>query len=93
MGKFVARGSKVCLLPNAQRSNPGTFTKPEIVRAVAEMCREAGASEVSAGQLAPRIGLDIHRPGSGAEGCRGQAAYRGPHRRIAFPGDRRAAGA
>jgi uncharacterized protein (DUF362 family) len=47
MDRFVSRGSKVCLLPNAQRSNPGTFTKPEIVRAVVSMCREAGAAEVA----------------------------------------------
>lgn len=47
MDRFVPRGSKVCLLPNAQRSNPGTFTKPEIVQAVVTMCREAGAAEVA----------------------------------------------
>jgi uncharacterized protein (DUF362 family) len=54
MERFVPRGSKVCLLPNAQRSNPGTFTKPEIVRAVAGMCREAGAGEVSCLSWLPR---------------------------------------
>ncbi len=43
MERFVPQGSKVCLLPNAQRSNPGRFTKPEIVQAVTAMCRAAGA--------------------------------------------------
>jgi uncharacterized protein (DUF362 family) len=46
IGRFVPKGAKVALLPNAQRNNPGTFTKPEIVRAVIRMCRDAGASEV-----------------------------------------------
>ena len=30
--KFVPKNSKVALLPNPQSNNPGTFTKPEIVR-------------------------------------------------------------
>jgi uncharacterized protein (DUF362 family) len=47
IGRFVSKGAKVALLPNAQRNNPGTFTKPEIVRAVIKMCRDAGASEVN----------------------------------------------
>jgi uncharacterized protein (DUF362 family) len=47
IGRFVAKGAKVALLPNAQRNNPGTFTKPEIVRAVIKMCKDAGASEVN----------------------------------------------
>jgi len=48
MKAFVPNGAKVAILPNVQRWNPGTFTKPEIVRAVVRMCREAGASEVNA---------------------------------------------
>ena len=47
IGRFVPKGAKVALLPNAQRNNPGTFTKPEIVRAVIKMCRDTGASEVN----------------------------------------------
>lgn len=47
MGRFVPKGAKVALLPNAQRNNPGTFTRPEIVRAVIKMCLDAGAVEVN----------------------------------------------
>jgi uncharacterized protein (DUF362 family) len=47
MGKFVAKGSKVALLPNVQSRHPGSFTKPEILRAVIRMCKQAGASEVN----------------------------------------------
>jgi uncharacterized protein (DUF362 family) len=47
MKAFVPKGSKVALLPNVQSRNPGTFTKPEILRAVVRMCREAGAKEVN----------------------------------------------
>lgn len=44
--KFVPRGAKVAVLPNPQSSNPGTYTKPQIVRAVIQMCKEAGAKEI-----------------------------------------------
>jgi uncharacterized protein (DUF362 family) len=47
MGKFVPKGSRVAILPNVQRWHPGTFTKPEIVRAVVQMCMKAGAKEVN----------------------------------------------
>lgn len=47
MEKFVPRNSKVALLPNAQRNNPGTYTKPDVVRAVIKMCWDAGAKEVN----------------------------------------------
>jgi len=47
MGRFVPRGARVAILPNSQSHHPGTFTKPEIVRAVVRMCREAGAREVN----------------------------------------------
>jgi len=47
MGGFVRKGAKVALLPNVQRWNPGTFTKPGILRAVIQMCKEAGAFEVN----------------------------------------------
>ena len=47
MGNFVPKGAKVAILPNVQRWHPGTFTKPDIVRAVVQMCRQAGAAEVN----------------------------------------------
>ena len=47
MGRFVPKGAKVALLPNVQAKNPGTFTKPEILRSVIRMCKEAGASEIA----------------------------------------------
>ena len=45
--KFVPKNTKVAILANPQRNNPGAFTKPEIVRAAVQMCKEAGASEIS----------------------------------------------
>ena len=45
--KFVPQHSKVALLPNPQSYNPGTHTKPEIVRAVIHMCKDAGADEIA----------------------------------------------
>ena len=47
MNQFVPKDSKVALLPNVQRNNPGVFTKPEILRAVIQMCKKAGAKEIS----------------------------------------------
>ena len=47
MGKFVPKGSKVAILANPQRNNPGAFTKPEVLRAVIKMCKDAGAKEVN----------------------------------------------
>ena len=46
MEKFVPKNSKVAILANAQSNNPGTYTKPEIVRAAIQMCKEAGAKEI-----------------------------------------------
>jgi uncharacterized protein (DUF362 family) len=46
MGTFVAKGARVLLMPNVQSKNPGTFTKPEIFRAVIRMCKNAGAKEI-----------------------------------------------
>ena len=45
--KFVPKGAKVALLPNTQSRHPGTFTKPDILRAVIQMCKKAGAKEVN----------------------------------------------
>ena len=45
--RFVPEGSKVAVLANPQRPNPGAFTRPDIVRAVIQMCRDAGADQVA----------------------------------------------
>jgi uncharacterized protein (DUF362 family) len=47
MGKFVKKGTRVAILPNTQSRHPGTYTKPDIVRSVIRMCKEAGAAEVN----------------------------------------------
>jgi uncharacterized protein (DUF362 family) len=47
MEKFVKKGSKVAILPNTQSRYPGTFTSPDIVRAIIRMCKEAGTAEVN----------------------------------------------
>ncbi len=47
MEKFMKKGSRVAILPNTQSRHPGTFTNPDIVRAVIRMCKEAGAAEVN----------------------------------------------
>jgi len=47
MKAFVGKGAKVAVLINVQSKNPGTYTKPEILRAVIRMCRDAGAAETN----------------------------------------------
>ena len=47
MDAFIPKGARVAILPNVQRWHPGTFTKPEIVRAIVQMCKKAGADEVN----------------------------------------------
>lgn len=47
MEKFVPKNSKVAFLPNPQSNNPGTFTKPEILHAAIQMCKAAGAKQIS----------------------------------------------
>lgn len=47
MEKFVPTGAKVAILPNSQSRHPGTYTKPEVVQAVIQMCKKAGAEEVN----------------------------------------------
>jgi uncharacterized protein (DUF362 family) len=54
MEQFVPKGARVCILPNAQRNHPGTYTKPEIVQAVIDLCYQAGASEVNCLSWLPR---------------------------------------
>ncbi len=46
MGHFVSPGQTVALLPNVQIPTPGASIDLAIVRTVADMCREAGATEV-----------------------------------------------
>ncbi|HPW18909.1 MAG TPA: DUF362 domain-containing protein [Candidatus Aminicenantes bacterium] len=48
MRRFVPKGAKVALLPNVQSRHPGTFTHPEVLRAVVRMCKKAGAGEINA---------------------------------------------
>jgi len=45
--KFIPKGARVALLPNVQSRHPGSFTKPEILRAVIKLCRKAGAKEIN----------------------------------------------
>jgi uncharacterized protein (DUF362 family) len=47
MKAFVPKKARVALLPNVQSRHPGSFTKPEILRAVIRMCRKAGAGEIN----------------------------------------------
>lgn len=50
IGRFVKRGQKVVLKPNMSFPNPpewGSTTHPDIVRAVAKLCLDAGASRVA----------------------------------------------
>ena len=49
MGRFVQAGNKVVIKPNMSFPNPpewATTTHPDVVRVLAEMCLEAGASSV-----------------------------------------------
>lgn len=47
MKRFVKKGSRVAVLANPQRNNPGAFTSPDVAKAVAKMCVDAGAAEVN----------------------------------------------
>ncbi len=53
MEKFVAKNSKVAILANPQRNNPGAFTNPEVVRAAIHLCKKADAKEVTCISLLP----------------------------------------
>ena len=53
MEKFVPKKSSVAVLANPQRNNPGSFTSPDVVRAVIRMCREAGAEKVVCVSMLP----------------------------------------
>lgn len=45
--RFVPKNSKVAILANPQRNNPGTYTSPVVLSAVIRMCKQAGAKEVN----------------------------------------------
>jgi uncharacterized protein (DUF362 family) len=45
--RFIPKNARVAILPNTQSAHPGTFTKPEMVRAVVRMCKKAGAAEIN----------------------------------------------
>jgi uncharacterized protein (DUF362 family) len=47
MKKFIPKNARVAILPNAQSKNPGTYTNPDVVRAVIQMCKKAGAQEIN----------------------------------------------
>ena len=44
--QFVSKGDKVGLLANSGYKKPGTYTRPDIVLAVAHLCLEAGANQI-----------------------------------------------
>lgn len=46
IGAFVSQGQTVGILANTIGRFPGSFTKPEIIRTVANLCHEAGAAGV-----------------------------------------------
>jgi uncharacterized protein (DUF362 family) len=48
MKSFLRKGAKVALLPNVQSRHPGSYTKPEVLRAVIVLCRKAGAQRIDA---------------------------------------------
>jgi uncharacterized protein (DUF362 family) len=47
MKRFVPKNSKVAILANPQRNNPGAYTRPDIAAAAIRMCKDAGAKEVT----------------------------------------------
>lgn len=47
IGAFVSEGQTVGILANTIGRFPGSFTKPEIIKAVANLCHEAGAAGIT----------------------------------------------
>ena len=45
--QFVPKNSKVAILANPQRNNPGAYTKPEVLKAAIHLCKKAGAKEIN----------------------------------------------
>jgi len=58
MSKYVPKNSSVLLLGNVWRV-PGTFTKPDIFRAVARMCWDAGAKKIKCVSMMPQRNWEI----------------------------------
>jgi len=54
MKRFVPKDSRVAILANPQRNNPGAFTKPEVVGAIVRMCKQVGAKEINCVSLLPQ---------------------------------------
>jgi uncharacterized protein (DUF362 family) len=53
IGKFVPKNSKVAILANPQRNNPGAYSNPEVLKAAIQLCKKAGVKEVSCVSLLP----------------------------------------
>ena len=90
MGKFVPENSKVAILANPQSNKPGTYTKPEIIRAVMRMCKEAGARNVGCIGWLPRYmwentGIKKVIDSEGADLVITNAAIPGQFRKVAVP--------
>jgi len=47
METFVPKDATVAILANPQRNNPGAFTKPQILQATVQMCKQAGAGKIA----------------------------------------------
>jgi uncharacterized protein (DUF362 family) len=47
MQRFVPKNSRVAILANPQRNNPGAYTCPQVLAAAVRMCKKAGAKEVA----------------------------------------------
>ena len=58
MSEYVPKNSSVLLLGNVWRV-PGTYTKPDIFRAIARMCREAGAKKIKCVSMMPQRNWEI----------------------------------
>ena len=44
--RFLPKNSKVAILANPQRNNPGAFTNPKVLKATIKMCKQANAKEI-----------------------------------------------
>jgi len=44
---IVSPESRVAILANPQRNNPGSFTSPDVLRAVLKSCKQAGTQEIA----------------------------------------------
>lgn len=51
--QFVPKNSKVAILANPQRNNPGAYTKPDVLKAAVQLCKKAGAKEINCISLLP----------------------------------------